>query len=128
MGISKARGSCWPIGSRGATAIYVLTGDGELQEGQFWESLQPTVNHGMHEITVIVDHNKMQSDTLGVERVSDLGDLEAKFAAFGWDVDRCDGHDLADARSGRWRGLCANSGGRQDASSPTRSRARASRS
>jgi transketolase len=40
-----------------------------------------------------VDHNKMQSDTW-VEKVSSLGDLEAKFAAFGWHVRRCDGHDL----------------------------------
>ena len=46
------------------------------------------------ELTVVVDHNKIQSDTW-VRRVSDLGDLEAKFAAFGWAVARCDGHDLS---------------------------------
>ena len=49
---------------------------------------------GLGEIVVIVDHNKIQSDTW-VARVSDLGDVEAKFAAFGWHVSRCDGHDLA---------------------------------
>jgi transketolase len=48
----------------------------------------------MSELRVVVDHNKIQSDTL-VKEVSDLGDLEAKFAAFGWNVARCDGHDLA---------------------------------
>lgn len=95
MGISKAKGMILAdrlAGRRGE--VYVLTGDGELQEGQFWESLASAANHGLHELTVIVDHNKVQSDWL-VERVSSLGDLEAKLRAFGWAVARCDGHDLA---------------------------------
>ncbi|MBI2024356.1 transketolase [Candidatus Giovannonibacteria bacterium] len=94
MGVSKARGMALAkrlSGRRGH--IYVLTGDGELQEGQIWESLQPTANQKFHEITVIVDHNKLQSDTW-VKSVSDLGDLETKFRAFGWEVGRCDGHEL----------------------------------
>src|SRR6266536_4093747 len=94
MGISKAKGFVLANRLQGRSGeVYVLTGDGELQEGQFWESLQSAVNHGLHEITVIVDHNKVQSDTL-VERVSSLGDLEGKLRAFGWAVARCDGHDL----------------------------------
>jgi transketolase len=94
MGVSKARGFVLADRLLGrAGRVFVLTGDGELQEGQFWESLQPTANRGLDEITVIVDHNKLQSDTW-VSEVSDLGDLEAKVAAFGWAVDRCDGHDL----------------------------------
>ena len=72
----------------------MLTGDGELQEGQFWESLGSAANRGLGEIVAIVDHNKIQSDTW-VQQVSDLGDLEAKFRAFGWHVARCDGHDVA---------------------------------
>jgi transketolase len=94
MGVSKARGFVLAdrlAGRRGR--VFVLTGDGELQEGQFWESLQPTANRSCGEITVIVDHNKLQSDTW-VSRVSDLGDLERKVEAFGWAVRRCDGHDL----------------------------------
>ena len=66
---------------------------GELQEGQFWESLASAVNNNFNEITVIIDHNKLQSDTL-VSKVSDLGDLEGKLNAFGWHVSRCDGNDL----------------------------------
>jgi transketolase len=73
--------------------VFVLTGDGELQEGQFWESLQPTANRGLSDIVVIVDHNKLQSDTW-VSHVSDLGDLETKVSTFGWAVGRCDGNDL----------------------------------
>jgi transketolase len=95
MGISKARGLAIADRLDGKRRrIIVLTGDGELQEGQFWESLQPTANGGFSEITVIVDHNKLQSDTF-VSDVSDLGDLEKKIRAFGWEVARCDGHDPA---------------------------------
>lgn len=95
MGISKAKGIIFAnrlqkrIGN-----VYVLTGDGELQEGQFWESLISAANQKLHELTVIIDHNKLQSDTL-VSRVNDLGDLEAKLVAFGWHVSRCDGNDMA---------------------------------
>ena len=78
MGVSKARGFVLADRLLGRSGrVYVLTGDGELQEGQFWESLQPTANRRLAEITVIVDHNKVQSDTW-VADVSDLGDLEAK--------------------------------------------------
>lgn len=95
MGVSKARGFVLADRLAGRSGrVFVLTGDGELQEGQFWESLQPTANRGLDEITVIVDHNKLQSDTW-VSRVSDLGDLERKVAAFGWTTARCDGHDVA---------------------------------
>ena len=95
MGVSKAKGMIGAARITGKSVqAYVLTGDGELQEGQFWESLVSAVNGRFEEITVIVDHNKVQSDTL-VSKVSDLGDLEAKFSAYGWHVDRCDGHDLA---------------------------------
>jgi transketolase len=95
MGISKAKGMVRADRLKGARKrrFYVLTGDGELQEGQIWESLISAANAGMGEITTIVDHNKLQSD-YRVTQTSDLGDLEAKFASFGWYVERCDGHDL----------------------------------
>jgi len=94
MGISKAKGMALANRLKGKKLpIYVMTGDGELQEGQFWESLQSASNLGLNEITVIVDHNKIQSDTW-VSSVSDLGDLEKKFSSFGWFVSRCDGHNL----------------------------------
>jgi transketolase len=94
MGISKAKGMVREARLAGQPRrVFVLTGDGELQEGQLWESLQGAANQRMHEICMIVDRNRMQSDTW-VEKVSSLGDLEAKFRAFGWLVRRCDGHDL----------------------------------
>ena len=94
MGVSKAKGMA--IANRLAgrpRRIFVLTGDGELQEGQFWESLASAARQRLGEIVVIIDHNKIQSDTW-VEQVSDLGDVEAKLRAFGWHVSRCDGHDV----------------------------------
>src|SRR5688572_2091802 len=104
MGISKAKGMA--IANRLAGVerrIFVLTGDGELQEGQLWESLGSAVTRGLGEIVAIVDHNKIQSDTW-VDSVSRLGDIEAKFRAFGWHVVRCDGHDVA-ALERTFRGL-----------------------
>jgi transketolase len=94
MGVSKAKGFLFADDLLGKKKgrVFVLTGDGELQEGQFWESLVSAAKRNDGRLTVIVDHNKVQSDTY-VENVSDLGDLEAKFQAFGWDVHRCNGHD-----------------------------------
>jgi len=95
MGISKAKGMALANRLAGTRRrIFVLTGDGELQEGQFWESLGSAANMKLGEIVAIVDHNKIQSDTW-VRKVGDLGDVEAKLRAFGWHVSRCDGHDLA---------------------------------
>lgn len=94
MGISKAYGMARANRYTGRGGrIVLMTGDGELQEGQIWESLQPVANERLAEITVVVDHNKLQSDS-AVASVSDLGPLEDKFRAFGWDVRRGDGHDF----------------------------------
>src|SRR5262252_2825817 len=98
MGISKAYGMARARRLAGrAGRIVVMTGDGELQEGQIWESLQPAANERLGEVIVVVDHNKLQSDS-AVSAVSDLGPIEDKFRAFGWDVQRADGHDLRAVR------------------------------
>ena len=95
MGISKAKGMVRAARLRrgGSARVVVMLGDGELQEGQFWESLITAANDGLHEIVAIVDHNKLQSDTL-VSGTSDLGDLIGKFEAFGWCAARVHGHDI----------------------------------
>ena len=94
MGISKGRGLAWAKRRTGRGGhVYVMTGDGELQEGQNYEALLNGVNHRESGLTVLVDHNKVQSDRL-VSEIADLGDLEAKFRAFGWHVARCNGHDF----------------------------------
>jgi len=98
MGISKAYGMARAkrFANR-AGRVVVMTGDGELQEGQIWESLQPCANEQLSEI-VVVDHNKLQSDS-AVAVVSDLGAVEDKFRVFGWEVARADGHDLRKVKS-----------------------------
>ena len=95
MGISKAKGLAFAKRLRGHQGrIFVMTGDGELQEGQIYEALQTAVHQGITNLNVIVDHNKVQSDK-SVSEITDLGDLGAKFRAFGWHVARCDGHDFS---------------------------------
>jgi transketolase len=96
MGIAKGKGFAFAKRARGwGGRVFVMTGDGELQEGQIYESLQSAVNQGLTNLTVIVDHNKLQSDQR-VSEIGDLGDLEAKFRAFGWHVARCCGHDFSE--------------------------------
>ncbi len=93
MGMSKGRGVAVAkrLLGRGGRVV-VLTGDGELQEGQVYEALQTTA-HQRVGMTVIVDHNKVQSDK-PVAEITDLGNLVTKFSSFGWRVERCDGHDM----------------------------------
>ena len=96
MGISKAKGMA--IANRlnnSKGRVFVLTGDGELQEGQFWESLQGAVNLKLGNIVAIVDHNKIQSDTW-VEETSSLGKIEEKIKSFGWFVQSIDGHNFSE--------------------------------
>ncbi len=103
MGISKGKGLVLGNRLRGKSSrVFVMTGDGELQEGQIWESLISAANGGLSEVCAIVDHNKLQSDTF-VERTSSLGDLESKFKSFGWHVERVNGHDFGELGDALWR-------------------------
>ena len=95
MGISKGRGIAWAkrrLGRGGR--VVVMTGDGELQEGQNWEALQSAAHQRLRRLWVIVDRNELQSDKT-TDEILALGDLEAKLRAFGWHVATCDGHDHA---------------------------------
>jgi len=95
MGIAKAKGMAWAKKLRGSGGrVFVMTGDGELQEGEIWESLQTAAHQGITNIHVIVDCNKIQTDKR-VEGIINLGDLGKKFEIFGWHVERCNGHDFA---------------------------------
>jgi transketolase len=93
MGISAGLGMA--LGARLAGKrfrVYVLVGDGELQEGQNWEALMAASKYGLDNFTIIVDRNGVQLDG-PVDRIMPLGDLDAKLRAFGCDVYACDGHD-----------------------------------
>jgi len=94
MGISKAKGMVWAkkYAKKGGNII-VLTGDGELQEGQIYESMQTSYHQKTNNLIVIVDHNKIQSSQY-VKNIIDLLDLKKKFKSFGWHVERIDGHNF----------------------------------
>jgi transketolase len=72
--------------------VVVMTGDGELQEGQNWEAFASAVHQQVGNLWAIVDRNELQSDR-PTEEILALGDLEGKLRAFGWHVETCDGHD-----------------------------------
>ena len=65
--------------------IFCLTGDGELEEGQCWEAIMSAAHHKVDKLIVTVDWNGQQIDG-PTEQVMSLGNLPAKWKAFGWDV------------------------------------------
>ncbi|MGV8985897.1 MAG: transketolase [Cypionkella sp.] len=71
---------------------YVLTGDGEMQEGSNWEAAMTGGNRKLRNLTWIVDRNRLQQGA-GTEETNGLDPLDKKFEAFGWDVQMVDGHD-----------------------------------
>ena len=86
QGISLAVGMA--LGAKTAKTnvqVYTLIGDGESQEGQVWEACMAAAHYGLDNLTVIFDHNGLQIDGSNDEVMS-LGDITAKFAAFGMDV------------------------------------------
>jgi transketolase len=96
MGISKAKGMALAKKMSGAKGrVMVMTGDGELQEGQIWESLQTAAYQKVNNLIAIVDFNKIQTDK-PVKDIIDLGDLASKFEVFGWHAESCNGHDFAE--------------------------------
>jgi transketolase len=73
--------------------LYTIVGDGEIQEGQVWEAAMTTSQYKLGNVCLLVDRNHYQSqgsidDIMGVEP------LEDRFKSFGWDVARCDGHNM----------------------------------
>jgi len=73
--------------------VYVMTGDGELDEGQVWEATMAANKFKVDNLVAIVDQNGYQQ-TGATSEVLDLRPLAPKFEAFGWFVQEIDGHDL----------------------------------
>lgn len=74
--------------------VYSLHGDGELQEGQIWEAAMFAAAKTVDNLISTVDYNGRQIDG-DVDEVLPLGDLKAKWVAFGWDVLETNGNDMA---------------------------------
>lgn len=80
--------------------VYTLCGDGELQEGQNWEAIMYVASNQVDNLIVTVDYNGQQIDG-SLDDVLSLGNLRAKFEAFGWLViDIQDGNDLSSVIAG----------------------------
>ena len=73
--------------------VYVLMGDGEVQEGQVWEAAMSASKFNTNNLVAIIDFNKVAQDNI-TKDLKDIEPLEDKWRAFGWDVHRIDGHDM----------------------------------
>jgi len=72
---------------------WVMMGDGETQEGQVWEALMSASYHGLNNLNVIIDRNRIQNDDF-VDVQMEIGDIASKVASFDWAVKEIDGHDM----------------------------------
>lgn len=80
------------------TRVYVMLGDGEIQEGQVWEAAMFAGFHKIDNIVCIVDYNKIQLDGF-VKDIMDLEPLGDKWRSFGWHVVEADGHSIPAVRA-----------------------------
>ncbi|MCB9188502.1 MAG: transketolase [Flavobacteriales bacterium] len=78
--------------------VYTLHGDGEIQEGQIWEAAMYAAGNKVDNIISTIDYNHKQIDG-DIDDVLPLGDLRAKWEAFGWLVIEMNGHDMEDILS-----------------------------
>ena len=75
--------------------VYVVLGDGELQEGIVWEAVMAASHYGLSNLCAIVDWNGLQIDGFN-DDVMTVKPIDEKFKAFGWNVTSIDGHDFQD--------------------------------
>lgn len=78
---------------KSSARVYVVTGDGEQGEGQIWEAAMAAPNFKLDNLTAFLDWNKVQA-TGPVKDVFNNPDLDKKWAAFGWDVQVVNGHNI----------------------------------
>ena len=94
QGLSVAVGMALSLRRRGSHArVYVVLGDGELQEGQVWEAALSAGGHGLDNLCLIIDRNYLQVEG-HTDKVVVMDPIDAKFATFGWDTALIDGNDI----------------------------------
>ena len=79
--------------------IFVMLGDGEIQEGSIWEAAMAAKHHELGNLKVILDRNRIQNDDFCVTQMR-MFDIPAKWQSFGWDVMEIDGHNMDDVVRG----------------------------
>jgi transketolase len=75
--------------------VYVVLGDGELQEGQVWEAAMTTSHYGLTNVCAIVDRNRYQSQG-EVDELKQVEPISMKWESFGWEACEVDGHDIGE--------------------------------
>ena len=94
QGLSMANGMALGLRLDGRKSrVYVLLGDGELQEGQVWEAAMTSAHYHLDNLCALIDANALQIDG-EVEKVMNVAPIGDKFRAFGWHVLEIDGHDM----------------------------------
>lgn len=94
QGVSIAGGMAMAAKHAGAGyKVYTVVGDGEMQEGMVWEAAMSAAHYKLDNLTVLLDHNGLQIDGSN-EDVMSLGDVVAKYEAFGFACFTVDGHDI----------------------------------
>ena len=73
--------------------VYAIVGDGEIQEGIVWEAAMSAAHYKLDNLIVLLDHNGLQIDGSNDE-VMDIGDVVAKYKAFGFECYKVDGHNM----------------------------------
>lgn len=95
IGISAALGMALGLKLDDSKArVYAIMGDGEINEGIVWEALMAAVKFKADNLCAVLDWNGVQLDGT-TEEIMPMGDIPAKFKAFGWNVIECDGHDVS---------------------------------
>ena len=96
QGLSVAAGIAMGVKQQKRNSnIYLMLGDGELEEGQVWEAAIFAASHELSNLIMIIDLNYMQVEG-DVRNVAALDPIDEKFLGFGWQTLVCDGHDFDD--------------------------------
>jgi transketolase len=94
QGLSAAAGLALAGRHHGSDSrIYAMVSDGEMEEGQLWEAAMFAGHHRLDKITVLLDANNSQVDG-PVDSITTIEPIAAKWAAFGWQAQDIDGHDI----------------------------------
>ena len=100
QGLSIANGLALSARLNGhGSRVYVLMGDGEVQEGQIWEAAMSAAHYGLDNLVGILDRNRLQIDGHTAEVMS-IEPIADKWRAFGWHTLEVDGHNIRRAAGG----------------------------
>ncbi|MCU0245664.1 MAG: transketolase [Bryobacter sp.] len=98
QGLSVGLGMACALKLNGSSSrVYVVLGDGEIQEGQIWEAAMFGAYHKVDNIVAIVDYNKIQLDGF-VKDIMEVEPLQAKWESFGWHTLSIDGHSIPEVQ------------------------------